>query len=170
MNKNRHEQSCDILSGRRTECAVSIDISGSGEKDLEVVCKIQECLKYAPGVSCMLGGPWMPHPFRTHRSFHEPKRTNNNAKRTNKLKGGPRTCRRASKYFRYAPGVSCMLGPLDAAPKQKKPAAQRIARKPVGAVVAPQLLEEEDADAKVCPPHRPSPCVPSHTLPTACGH
>ncbi len=42
-----------------------------------------------------------------------------------------------------------MLGPLDAAPKQKKAAPQRIARKPVGAAVAPQLLEAEDADAKV---------------------
>lgn len=59
-----------------------------------------------------------------------------------------RLSQRASKYFRYTPGVSCLLGPLDAAPKQKKAATQRAIRKPVGAAVAPELLEVEDTDAK----------------------
>ena len=57
-------------------------------------------------------------------------------------------CRRVRKYFKYAPGVSCLLGPLDALPKVKKQ-VQRIQRKPVGKAVAPQVLEREDAEQKV---------------------
>ena len=53
-----------------------------------------------------------------------------------------------SKYFKYSPGVSCLLGPLDAEAKVKKQ-AQRIQRKPVGQVVAPKVLEVEDMEAQV---------------------
>ena len=56
--------------------------------------------------------------------------------------------RRVSKYFKYTPGVSCLLGPLDAEAKIKKQ-VQRIARKPVGEVVAPKILEVEDLAAQV---------------------
>ena len=56
--------------------------------------------------------------------------------------------RRVSKYFKYAPGVSCLLGPLDAEAKVKKQ-VQRQQRKPVGQVVAPKILEVEDREAQV---------------------
>lgn len=53
-----------------------------------------------------------------------------------------------SRYFRHAPGVSCMLGPMEAVPKARKQ-AQRIQRKPVSKAVAPKVLEAEDAEAQV---------------------
>lgn len=57
-------------------------------------------------------------------------------------------CRRVAKYFKYAPGVSCLLGPLDAEVKVRKQ-TQRIQRKPVGQVVAPKVLQAEDMEAQV---------------------
>mmetsp|Transcript_39816 Transcript_39816/g.88514 ORF Transcript_39816/g.88514 Transcript_39816/m.88514 type:complete len:333 (-) Transcript_39816:1185-2183(-) len=46
----------------------------------------------------------------------------------------------AAEYFRPAPGVSCMLGPMDAQPKVRK-VAQRQAKRPLGEVVRPQELD-----------------------------
>ena len=51
------------------------------------------------------------------------------------------------RLFKYAPGVSCLLGPLDAAPKVRK-VAQRIQRKPVGEVVAPEVLKADEQQVR----------------------
>ena len=53
------------------------------------------------------------------------------------------------RIFRYAPGVSCVLGPLDSAPKLRK-APQRQPKKALGEVVNPDKLDvaEEARDSK----------------------
>ncbi|KAK9814085.1 hypothetical protein WJX72_000419 [[Myrmecia] bisecta] len=46
-----------------------------------------------------------------------------------------------NKYFKTAPGVCCMLGPLDAQPKVRK-VAQRMAKKPPGKLINPDQQQE----------------------------
>ncbi|CAL8468574.1 g8114 [Coccomyxa elongata] len=46
----------------------------------------------------------------------------------------------AAKYFKHAPGVSCMLGPMNAAPKARK-VSVRQPKKPLGVLVNPADVE-----------------------------
>lgn len=49
--------------------------------------------------------------------------------------------------FHSAPGVGCMLGPLDSRPKERKVAQRRAPKQPVGAAVNPDELERiEDSE------------------------
>lgn len=53
-----------------------------------------------------------------------------------------------SHLFRSAPGVGCMLGPLDAAPKARKAPAPRQAKQPLAAMVRPDELAQIDESEK----------------------
>ncbi|KAK9915331.1 hypothetical protein WJX75_007729 [Coccomyxa subellipsoidea] len=46
----------------------------------------------------------------------------------------------AARYFKHAPGISCMLGPMDAAPKLRK-VSVRQPKKPLGALVNPAEIQ-----------------------------